>query len=505
MEKQNFIRQVLDDLYALDIKLKDHEDNLIKIIDALIKTKPEAELDDNYRSKLKNELLAKAQEIINIKSEKKEKTKIFWLMPKYMGWYSYAIAMFILAFMVPTVIILTNPTSKNLFTSKFNYESMKVSIKPVGDKAFGALSGSATAKSNSAVSGYGAGSGESATAVNTPDAKRSSSIMPPYEYKVYRYNYKGEEFEIKDSTMAVLKRNKDASLFKGGNKLISSLNSSYMDFSSLSLNKIESVNMVGSGEYPMTIYIDQNNGSISLSEYWPVWQSKMYPCKSDDQKCFDAQRVKIGEVPSDEVILNIANEFVGEHGVNMENYEIGTVDNRWRDEYSRATDKENYYIPDTISVIYPLKVDNKEIFNYSGDREGLRVNVNIKLQRVSGLWGLNTKDYDSSNYQVEQDKDRILKLASKGDLYTWEPGPDAKYVDLDLDTPQLIYLVHYNYNDGKNEELLIPVLSFPIKNVPQDEYFYKKYVVIPLVKEILDSAEKGGGPVYLERSAKPSN
>lgn len=507
MEKEKFIQQVLRDLYAVDAKLEEHESNLIKIIDALIKTKPEAELDEQYRIKLKKELLAKAAEIASIKNSQSGYAVNSWL-PKYMGWYSFSLAMFILAFIVPTIIMLTDHSAKTLFTSKFNFRSMKVSINPIGDRAFGSLSGSSSAntKSDTGSRAYGAGSGESAqSSTPTSDLKIIDGIMPPYEYKVYRYDYKGKEFVIEDSAMAVLKRNKNASLFNGENKIISGLSSGYMDFGSLGLNKIESANMVGTGEYPMMVYIDQNNGSISLSEYWPVWQKKIYPCQSNDQKCFDAQRIKISEVPNDDVILRLADEFISEHNVNMENYEAGLVENRWREEYLKSANKDNYYIPETISVIYPLKVESKEIFNSSGEREGLRVNINIKLRRVSGLWGLNTKEYDSSNYPIEQDKDRILKLAAKGDLYSWEPGPDAKIVNLDLDTPQLIYLVHYNYNDGANEELLVPALSFPIKNIPQEEYFYKKFVVIPLVKEILDNAGQGGGPVYLEREIKSSN
>lgn len=50
------------------------------------------------------------------------------------------------------------------------------------------------------------------------------------------------------------------------------------------------------------------------------------------------------------------------------------------------------------------------------------------------------------------------------------------------------------YRDSQNFELNIPALYFPVKDVLKDQNFYRKGIVIPLIKEVLADREAVGGP-----------
>jgi hypothetical protein len=163
--------------------------------------------------------------------------------------------------------------------------------------------------------------------------------------------------------------------------------------------------------------------------------------------------------------------------------------------YERARVKEGYYIPDTVSVVYPLKVQDKAVYDDGGNKAGLHVNVNIRLMRVAGIWDFNAQKYQSSAYAAETDVKKILGFAERGGVYGYYDASTAKIVDVELGTPEIAYLKYWNYRNGTSDELLVPSLVFPIVKMPDDPNFYRKSVIIPLAKELLDA--QNGGPVNI--------
>jgi len=120
------------------------------------------------------------------------------------------------------------------------------------------------------------------------------------------------------------------------------------------------------------------------------------------------------------------------------------------------------------------------------------MNINIRTMKAAGLYGLETQNYQSSNYAAETDKDRIMKFALQGDL--WPQGIytdesfQVKEVEVRLGTPKIEYMRYWRYADNQNDELFVPAMVFPIiEKIPADDSLYKDAVVIPLVREILDS------------------
>ena len=156
---------------------------------------------------------------------------------------------------------------------------------------------------------------------------------------------------------------------------------------------------------------------------------------------------------------------------------------------------ETAYLPESISVIYPMKIDGKSVADSGGNKYGLRVNANLRYKQVDGLWGLTSQNYESSDYETETNVDRILKIAAKGGM-NQVGNPDAANVpEIELGTPETGLAIYYQYNNGANTELYVPALIFPVTKIPENTYFYGSRVIVPLTKELLSQYEDGNQPI----------
>jgi len=56
----------------------------------------------------------------------------------------------------------------------------------------------------------------------------------------------------------------------------------------------------------------------------------------------------------------------------------------------------------------------------------------------------------------------------------------------------LEYVKIWKFNEDKREnaELLVPAFVFPILEKPEGTYFWQERIIIPIVKELLDEADK---------------
>ena len=73
------VKEILEELYQLDPELKTREDELMDILKKLMKAKPEAEPDEAFKARLKEELLAK----MATSSKKKNRGLLIFTNPKF--------------------------------------------------------------------------------------------------------------------------------------------------------------------------------------------------------------------------------------------------------------------------------------------------------------------------------------------------------------------------------------------------------------------------------------
>lgn len=218
--------------------------------------------------------------------------------------------------------------------------------------------------------------------------------------------------------------------------------------------------------------------------------------------------MKMENMPSDAEIIAIANKFLEDYGINLSAYGQPTINAYWRTEFERATDKSTVWIPEDVQVVFPTVIDGQQVYDGSGYASGVSVNVNVKFNKVSGFYSLRSDNFESSAYDLETDKDRIIKAVERGGQYpiyyagfaeNGQVANDSEQV-VELGTPEKVLMNYWKYDEknGQSYELFVPALKFPVTKVPENAmYFNQQAIVVPLVKDILDAIDKNfEQPIY---------
>lgn len=501
MEK--IIDEIFEELCALDGEFRAKEKETKEAILSIILARPEAALDENFKIKLKNQLLEKSRELQNkpalfniFKFPNMNKLKIFYLSGSVI-----AVALLALAAGLPY-----------LKTGKTTITANGIKISRVSEKAFGALtpidnSGSpaptaATAENASApdrqMSAVSVSTGATKAldiggggGVASSDAAIGRAIAPVWMVN-YRYVYNGPKIELKDKQVAILKRNKTLPVAGDFSRLLDN-DFNLLDLSAFSGKRLQNISFLQPNDFGYLIDINLGEGFVSVSQNWEKWPR----AKCQDARCYEALNLTADEAPSDAEVIKVADKFLSDYKINREFYGPGEIQDNWRVYYAAASDKASFMVPETTSVIYPLKIDGKEVYEYGGTKAGLTASVDAKFKKVSYLNGLTGQDYASSLYDAETDFDKILAIAEKGGYnngYAYYDEANVKTETVELGEPRFIYLKHWIYESGRSgEEILVPALLFPIINKPKDSYVYRNNVIVPLATDLLGN--NGGYPV----------
>jgi len=452
------IDQILQDLYLLDPELKEYKLELKKIIIKLLESKPDIKLDQKFALDLKKELK------IKIKNMPKTKNNLFKNL-------SYVLAgAAICAILIFSIDYYQNQGSSNIqlaFKPQIN--------KLEKNRAFGSLSLEGWSGSNTEVStleakGLGGGGG-------TPSGEK---MLVPAPHRVnYNFIYQGEDLVLDQSQMEVLKRNKENNSTLPA--ILKNMNLGLVDLNGVQNGKLQNINIVEDQEYGYMISVNFQEGQIAIYQNWNQWPQER------------ENNLSLDDIPPDDKLINIAEKFIQAKGINLDNYGDPYVNDSWKEYAHRTVNPEGtaegeIYVPNSIPVIYPLVLDGKEVFDQGGNPSGISLNVDIRYKKVAGAWNIKTQDYQSSFYQTETNTKRILDIAQAGGINYHQYYQADESVDLELESPELIYITYYKYINNQNEEMIIPALRFKVKD--NEEIPYKlDNILVPLVKEMLEDLE----------------
>lgn len=460
---KNIIDKILAELYQEDASLKKYENEIRELVEYLIKSKPDIKYNQNFKSQLRAELLEKFDTIKN-----KNNKAIFNFNNMKNLAYTFGTLALVLLVVVPSLMLQTKTSSNRLAID------MGLEIVPGQREAFGSLVASQGNLDNPAQAvGLGGGGGGNATI----EGKMVADTMI-YPYYVYEYTYEGEEFSIDGDQMNVYKRLKGLNAQNQLASLIQNVNFEGLDIKSFKNSQLKNFQISEDRDFGYSLYMDLYEGTMSIYENWEKWpQTTVY------------EPLDITQVPDDATLIAVADKFLSDKKIDTSLYGPAQVDNQWKETYLREGLQQDY-VPEVISVVYPLQIEgDKTVYEEWGGYYGIRVSVNIRHKKVANAWGMSTQKYQSSVYEMEQDIDKILKLASQGgSYYPIYRDANAQVVNIALDTPHLAYTLVWNYDGNQSAQLYVPALVFPIKELPNDgNYFYKENVVIPLAKEIVDA------------------
>lgn len=483
MDKQ--IRELLDELYIIDPGLKKYEPGLIKIVDEFISARPNTKFTNEFKEQLRAEILSR----INEKQANKNTLNInqFTIMNKLF----YAIGGAVVCIALVAVFY---PSIREISTGEINLAST-LQIENMSAGAFGSLApieesdsmGQPMADASARATGLGGGGGGGYAGISMGNEADMKMIAP--DFIRYTYKYTGEDIELTSDQVNVLKRVKNANDGQSLWSLVKNIKFNGLDFNSFKNVGVQSLSFVEDRDFGYQISMNFDEGSLSVNENWQKWQSEMNNCR--DEACYEKYRLSIDDVPSDEEIIALANQFIAQYNFNLSEYGEPVVDNIWRTYYDQAIEPGNMYVPEIISVLYPQKIDGQDVYEENGADTGVRVNVNIRYNKVSGIYGLFTENYQSSSYEAETDISRILKVAEQGGRNYYNYGGTVE--ELSLGTPQVGYMRYWKYENNLSEELLVPALIFPILDKPENSnYYYMQNIVVPLVKDVLDQPGYSG-------------
>ena len=486
------IKIILTDLYELDPTLKNQEPELIRIVEKFLASRPDSQLDENFYQELRAELLSKARAM---ESERKITTN--WWQKLFNTRWSYAVAGAILTLIIVIPITTNKQGTKWLSTeTKFGWQ-----LETIVDQGFGSLiNNNATDKqaiadlapmasqdnlSFAKATGLGGGGGMMNRA--------ESTIMPPWQSIDYKYVYQGGELLQDKEQLAVLRRKTDLSNNGQLTGVLNSLNLGLLDLKTFNNLSLDNIALVSKGDYGYYFNINLNQGTITINQNWETWP--MNKCR--DEKCNEAYRINdLSEMPNDETLIEIANKFLKDHKISTDKYGMSEVINDWQMAYEKTTDQAMAYLPDALTVVYPLIINGLNVYESSGgNKYGITVIVNTKLKRVVTVSEISALKFEASNYAAETDTDKILKLAKEGGLprQFYYQGEASEIKEIILGQGELAYVRYFRYRDGKNEELLVPAMIFPVTKVPDELLYTQQYITVPLIEEIINEFD-GASP-----------
>lgn len=487
MSTEKLISEIVGDLIALDSEFKEMEEDLHKLVQKLIEAKPDAVLDENFKKQLKSELRIKAQEL------KSEATKDSaehgsplsrgQANPFKMQKLIYALAGAALAVIV---FFGYQQYGSEIFLMKdLAFES---GIEKVESQAFGPLAQEGGAEA--AIGRGGGGGGGGAPEMMAMD-------MPAPEYTVNKFIYEGD-IPLPVGGIDVLRRVKDAVSSSNLIRSLTKLDFDLADLSTFQEAKLQNFNIVEDKDFGYMASVDLRESNISINQNYQRWPDPYRDCNYESgPDCYDSLRLEESDMLADSEVLRVAAEFANQFGINLANYGEPKIAYRWKEELARMEAEEDFYFPESVSVVYPLMIEGMPVYNQGGGEEGLNVSVDQRNKKVSGVWGLSTQLYQASEYAAVSDEALFRKFIEKGGLWGFLPPEDVevKINEIRLGEPEEVLMKHWKYEDGENRELVIPALRFPIIETPEGRYFYQEAVVVPLAAEIL--AERDEEPPFI--------
>jgi hypothetical protein len=499
------IDKIVGELIKLDPSFASHRQELEKILINLLAVRPDPVINQSFVRKLRVQLLEQMEGKPNLASQWSNFKANF--MKKILISASAVVVVLLVAVIGLQKFGIKNNPNKSLLSF-----GSDVRVSRAADGAFGNL-----ATLSLAVGGKGGGGNAAQTDAAAPSFASGmggggsgigEKMIAPYPYEPvnYRYVYKGEDLNLSSPKLDVLKKQiPDAASLSSG---LQSLGMGLVSLDSFPGSKAQSVSFNQDNGY--NVYIDFTGGTVSISGYFDAMpyavDSKMI-CPVDG--CPTPDPIKESDIPDDGVLIASANQFLADHGISTDAYGQPEVMNDYRGQIQaqlKASPKSLVYWPEYISVVYPLKIENGEVYDESGNKMGLMVGVGIRSHKVTSVYNLSTQNYEASSYDAETDSSRILKVAEAGGMYNYYGDSQGKTVEIDLGTPTVQYVSMWDYQMNSSQQVLVPSLVFPVTKQPADGSFYRNAVVVPLIKNILDRDNGiGGGPIRtLEGTVPPA-
>lgn len=259
-----------------------------------------------------------------------------------------------------------------------------------------------------------------------------------------------------------------------------------------SSQKIENANISNfslkeNKNYWLEYQVNLEESKIFINKNIEKWSQTLY---NDNEQTKNIQ-LKITDFPTDWELLTLSKNVINKYKIDLTNYWTPVVNNDWRDDYNKSNDKNNYYLPDTIQVIYPLILNWKNVYEDYGAIKWLIISFDAKTHNLAEVNWIEWLQFESSNYPIENDPEKVNELIKKWwrNSYTQYHNENTKVKDvtIHLSVPKLVYININNYNNWTSTEYYVPAYIFESIEKPKAWEYFQEKVIIPLIKDFFNS------------------
>lgn len=499
---------VLKALYDIDPGLREHEEELKKLLSRLAESRPDVKVDQAFAAELRRELLSRPAPQSWIEKTLTSMNRI----PLYVGGVVTVALVALIGYN-----LYDSSSSVKDSTSKVALSGGITALEPGAFGNLGGMRAEGEHVPETASAGFGSGAGLGVAAV-TEDASLSArpqsgggggmaitGIAPgePYpEYRVYDLVYGGEEIVLSDNSLPVYMREKGDAARKALAALLIGADNGMLDLSRNTGTELTSFQLLESGPDRHFINVDLRDGRVFFNLNYATASSVP-----------NYERVLTrDDHPADDRLISAADRFLKGYRVDMSSYGTPFVDKRWETHVLLEEDRNSAAIipaPNVLTVIYPLMVDGQPAYDQSGHPFGISVSVDVLTLTVTGAHNIISTDFRKSDYIIETDVDRLIRIAERGGIYGFHYG-DAQGGTVTLGTPETVQVLmpQWDPETGTSLELYVPALRFPLVDKPESMAYGPDYVIVPMVKDILDAHDKRlesppGIPVPLGMPVEP--
>jgi len=472
------IQTILEELYAIDPALRQHEPELEKVILNMLAHKPDVHVDRQFAEHLRERLMTTQHSKEQHKTYSSFLSKLFMNKLPVMVGTGAVLSLFLVVGVYQYNALQQPPLSGGSMASLFSPAEI-VQKKP---GAFGSLAanfdaGGVPEAASLNVRQFGGG-GVTQQDMTIGTGETSKMIIAPI---AYTYKYVGDPIVVGDSSLPVYRRITADIAARTLGQQLKHAGAGLLDLGSFGDLSAENLTFYDK-DYRITLDLVNAQASI-YSNY--MNRPDVY------------REAKQSDVLPESELIRIANEFLQKHGIRTSGYGAPVVDMQWKKdlEQRKLSDPESVeYVPTVINVVYPFALENSVAHDYNGTPEGMRVGVDILSKRVDSVSNLLAGGFESSRYSVETNNGTLKKFAEQGGLFSnpWY-SEDMEVQELQLGTPTLVYVQHYLAEEisSGSREVFVPALQFPVMNVPAEgPFFHSRIVTIPIVQEIIDRAGK---------------
>ncbi|QQR83814.1 hypothetical protein IPJ72_01220 [Candidatus Peregrinibacteria bacterium] len=466
---EEFINEFKADFPEVELETSE----LKKLIEKMISEKPEIPLDETFKNILKQQLMKQAQD----QSPASTPAWIKWIASFGGG---IVTAAFIGLLVWPSQMPVnenTPPSTANKMSVAMGVETPLITIEENDtENAFGTISKDEVAgNGEAAVSepsvGIGKGGGGGAD---------SRYIMPYPGGRInFTYTYSGDPITA-DATTTRVYQGKQNSLLSSN--ILSQLSAQGIDLSSFKNLSVQNIAIKESvGDWPYIVNIDNQGQSINIYQNYEVWQQSR--CRLKDQCQYsDPKPVTKEEFSNEAAFINVAKEFLNQHGIQVKDTGAPYVEKYWLE--NQEVTEPTYY-PENATIVFPLMIANKEVMQQWGGKMGIRVDVGVRDRLVNSAY-IPVLALESSDYNAYTSEELLSLAAAGGNEGITYTNPE-RVVNLELGSPKReIRNIGYQTKDFVYRNLFVEMLVFPIKDTPDKKQYlpWQKEIVVPLAKNL---------------------